>query len=40
MSMNDRWSASLDIAEIDGQTRAEARLATAGEDELVGRGEA
>jgi hypothetical protein len=40
MSMNDRWSVSLDIAEIDSQTHAEARLAMAGRDELVGRGEA
>jgi len=40
MSMNDRWSVSLYITEIDSQTHAEARLAMAGQDELVGRGEA
>jgi hypothetical protein len=40
MNMNDRWSVSLYIAEIDSQTHAEARLAMAGRDELVGRGEA
>jgi Domain of unknown function (DUF1876) len=40
MSMNDRWSVSLYIAEIDGQMHAEARLAMAGQDELAGRGEA
>jgi len=40
MNMNDRWSVSLYIAEIDSQTHAEARLAMAGGDELIGRGEA
>jgi hypothetical protein len=40
MSMNDRWSVSLYIAEIDGQTHAEAGLAMAGQDELAGHGEA
>ena len=40
MNMNDRRSVSLYISEIDGQTHAEARLAMADEDELVGRGEA
>jgi hypothetical protein len=40
MEMNDRWSVSLYIAEIDSQTHAEARLAMPGRDELVGRGEA
>ncbi len=40
MSMNDRWSVSLYITEIDHQTHAEARLAMAGQDELAGRGEA
>jgi hypothetical protein len=40
MNTNDRWSVSLYLAEIDGQTHAEARLAMAGQEELVGRGEA
>ena len=40
MNMNDRRSVSLYISEIDGQTHAEASLAMADEDELVGRGEA
>jgi hypothetical protein len=40
MNMNERWSVSLYIAEIDSQTHAEARLAMPGKDELVGRGEA
>jgi hypothetical protein len=40
MNMNDRWLVKVYIAEIDGQTHAEARLVMPGDDELVGRGEA
>ncbi len=40
MNTSDRWSVRLNIAEIDSQTHAEARLVTPGGDELAGRGEA
>jgi Domain of unknown function (DUF1876) len=41
MNINDHWSVSLSIIEIDSETHAEARLVMpGGEDELAGRGEA
>ena len=40
MSINDRWSVSLNITENQGRTHAEARLKLPGGDELAGRGDA
>jgi len=40
MNSDDHWSVSLSVAETGGRTRAEARLATAGGEQLAGRGEA
>lgn len=40
MNTNNRWSVSLNMVEIDGQTHAEASLVMPGEAELAGRGEA
>ncbi len=40
MNRNDQWSVSLSVAETDGQTRAEARLAMAGDEQLTGIGDA
>jgi len=38
MNTNDYWSVDMSITEIDGQTRAEARLVMPGEGKLAGRG--
>ena len=40
MNMKNDWSVSLSVGEIDGQTRAEARLVIAGGNQLVGHGQA
>ena len=40
MNVNDDWLVSLSVAETDGQTRAEARLAVPGGDTLVAYGQA
>ena len=40
MNRNDQWSVSLSVAEADGQTRAEARLAMADDEQLTGTGDA
>jgi len=40
MNRNDLWSVDLSVAETDGRTRAEARLAIAGDEQLSGSGEA
>ena len=40
MNVNDDWPVSLSIAETDGQTRVEARLAMPGGDQLTGCGQA
>ena len=40
MNVNDDWPVSLFIAETDGQTRAEARLAMPGGNQLAGHGQA
>ncbi len=37
---SDQWSVRLSVAETDGRTRAEARLAVAGDEQLAGSGEA
>ena len=38
MDVTDDWLVSLSVAETDGQTRAEARLAVPGGDQLAGHG--
>ena len=38
MNVNEDWLVSLSVAEIDGQTRAEARLVIPGNDQLAGHG--
>ena len=40
MNVNEDWLVSLSVAETDGQTRAEARLAMSGGDQLAGHGQA
>lgn len=41
MSISDRWSVNLYLTEVDGQTRAEARLVMpGGQGKLIGYGEA
>ena len=40
MNLTDDWLVSLSVAETDGQTRAEARLAVPGGDQLAGHGQA
>ena len=38
MNLTDDWLVSLSVAETDGQTRVEARLAVPGGDRLAGHG--
>ena len=40
MNVNEDWLVSLSVAETDGQTRAEARLAMPGGAPLAGHGQA
>ena len=40
MNVNEDWLVSLSVAETDGQTRAEARLAIPGGNRLAGHGQA
>jgi len=40
MNVNDDWAVNLSVAETDGQTRAEVRLALPGGDLLAGHGQA
>ena len=40
MNVNDDWLVSLSVAETDGQTRVEARLAVPGGEPLAGHGQA
>ena len=40
MNVNEDWLVSLSVAESDGQTRAEARLAMPGGEQLAGHGQA
>ena len=40
MNVSEDWPVSLSVAEIDGQTRAEARLVMSGGDQLTGHGQA
>ncbi len=40
MNVNEDWLVSLSVAETDGQTRAEARLALPGGATLAGHGQA
>jgi hypothetical protein len=40
MNTDDRWSMELFVAEIDGETDAEARLTKAGNRDFSGRGKA
>jgi hypothetical protein len=40
MSMVDRWSVELTISELERETRADARLALAGDAHLLGHGTA
>ena len=40
MNVNEDWLVSLSVAESDGQTRAEARLAMPGGEPLAGHGQA
>ncbi len=40
MNVNEDWLVSLSVAESDGQTRAEARLAIPGGEQLAGHGQA